>query len=586
MRTFILASFLFIIAAVLAWPHLTREHKRHGLYNAPCAEVLQHTGANANCVTIFFGTTRQANYSEGRHNGYRLVQGYNNRMDDQLHYGRAEVVLPYLASEDYPEGRARGELKYSKDGPPEDALTTQTTVSITSINSANKDTVISELKDAVSLRSDSVLLFIHGYNVDFDSAVVRSAQLAVDLTFDPSAPPDDTNYAFGQPVLFSWPNGAAFYTYPWDQKKAEASAPFLAEFLSTLTKETDVKTFNIIIHSMGNRVFANAVEAFAEDYVQQGKGDTTFRIIHAAADVDQDIFDDVMDKVEKKNFVPDTTVYASRRDFPLGTSFLINPILNRIDGTRGRLGQITTRDGIYVRNGVTSIDATGFATDLFGHGYFANSDNILSDVACDLKGVPVEDRPLAPERRKYRGDDFPFYKVDKSRNAQGCAIRAPISWVNEPNSFMAAWRAANSENYKRCWDGSEVPQHAECPPRLVEDADITPEPLEAVVYFDWQKAVIGYEGFALLEEIAIRSLESEILSIRIEGHSDTSEDDNIYTGLSRQRAAAVRDVLISFGIPAELIEVSAFGDLRPALATEDNVREPLNRRVEVTIEFE
>ena len=49
--------------------------------------------------------------------------------------------------------------------------------------------------DAASVFPKQVFVFVHGFNVSFENALRRTAQIAYDLNFD------------GAPFLFSWPSG-------------------------------------------------------------------------------------------------------------------------------------------------------------------------------------------------------------------------------------------------------------------------------------------------------------------------------------------------------------------------------------------
>jgi outer membrane protein OmpA-like peptidoglycan-associated protein len=53
-------------------------------------------------------------------------------------------------------------------------------------------------------------------------------------------------------------------------------------------------------------------------------------------------------------------------------------------------------------------------------------------------------------------------------------------------------------------------------------------------------------------------------------------------GLSQRRADSVRSYLAGRGIPDGSIATEAFGESRPLVETADGVREPQNRRVEIT----
>ncbi len=592
--------YILLVGALLSWGgfkffhHDDKEFQRHALYGTPCEEVLERSGgAQANCVTIYYGTTRAPEFLDAQNlkETNRIIDRFTNRFADRLYFGQADVSLPFLASPEFEEGRQRGEVVYAKDAPPSGKSQTEQNVSLTIISETGRETFVADLSDAISRRENSLLLFIHGFNVTFDAAVVRTAQLAADLTFDPDIPPEETEYAFGQPVLFSWPNGGQVIAYRRDQKMAEASSRHLTEFLKLLSDETDARTINIIVHSMGNRVLVESIRQYAESYVQQEAREIDFRIIHAAADVDQDVYDAVMDEIEKKSFSADFTIYASSEDIPLAISRFVNSVVTKVRqwlGTapqekRGRLGQITD-DGIYVRDGVTSIDATGFATDLYGHGYFSDNGNILSDIACELSGVDILQRPLNPDTRLWRGIPYTFYSIDRTAGEGRCAIRTPTPYTQNATAHLERYGALTS--LKVCWDGTSVPADAQCPPPIIEEAEPEIEDIYATIYFDLSKAALSPRSESLLAELASRALANDIARITVTGHTDTAGDETMNAALSLRRAEIVRDALIARGIPAYKIEIIAKGELEPAQPTADGVREPLNRRVEITIQFE
>ena len=619
-RRLILAAILALaVFAALRISGSPEFYKRHAQFGEPCRQIHEDTGAVAQCVSLYFATTRNLRgESEGIVNAFRTVTGFGNRFANDLTYGRAEVSLPYLVSEDYPEGRKRGVVEHAEDAPPSTKEETQNLVSLTSISKAGTTTEFySQLSEAVGENNDSLLLFIHGFNVDFDSAVVRTAQLAVDLTYSRRIDPNEEYYEFGQPVLFSWPNGGVPFTYLDDRRLAKKSAAHLTRFLDDLTKRSGASSINIIVHSMGNRVLVGALTDFVQTYSSDQAGDIEFKIIHAAADVDQEVYDAAMDKIEKSAFKAEYTVYASAQDTPLRTSRIINWLRSGLQQTRGRLGEVIGGD-IYIRSTdddverqrFTSIDATGFATDLYGHGYFSNAGNIIADISCLLEGRPPNERALAP-RTSAAGE---YWEADSSKCTQCAISRAartavdPVAYLNSlaspvyraaPGGIIAdALREGLTEGlvddpdydappveYKDCWDGSDVPISAECPPQIFEEQAAELQPLAFTIYFDYKKANLTAEAMTLIEEAAALALQNDIEDIVISGNTDTAGPEAYNRNLSELRARAVRDALIASGAPADRIRIEALGETNPAKSTDDDTREPLNRRAEVVISF-
>ena len=67
------------------------------------------------------------------------------------------------------------------------------------------------------------------------------------------------------------------------------------------------------------------------------------------------------------------------------------------------------------------------------------------------------------------------------------------------------------------------------------------------------------------------------------GHSDTAGDARTNLELSLRRALAVGALLAAGGIDPGALEITSHGEANPLVPTGDNVSEPRNRRVEVTV---
>lgn len=614
-RLIVAAAAIVLGAIVFMMASGTTQFKRHDGFGRSCADIHEATGAQAKCVSLYFGTPRKVRPAKAgeKAQGHERVAGFGNGLDRTLHLGRAEVSLPYLVSDLYPEGRKRGVVDHATQRPPRTREETERYVAITTISKTAREVFVSDLAGAVSKNDEAVLLFIHGYNVDFDSAVIRAAQLAVDLTFDENAPPGEDVYDLGQPVLFSWPNGARTITYPADRSLAKNSAPYLKDFLELLTRQSGARNFNVVVHSMGNRVLVNAIADFAQDYADWAGDDVTFRIIHAAADVDQGVYDKEMDKVEKSDFEAEYTIYASKTDAALNTSRQVNALTSFFRTRNGRLGQIS-EEGIYIREPMTSIDASDFGTDLFGHGYFSNTGNVVKDMACVFHGVEPARRALVPRRK----GALDYYEMDASRNAHclpsdpqrfaadaqayAAAHEAGVARAREAGvyarataSSLAAGRALSSVFDPRCPDGAPIPAEGPCP-AVDEEPDPTPPPptpdeeargpKELTVYFAFDSAALSEEARALIDAAYGEARASgEIAQIFIAGHADRAGGEAHNQQLSLARADAVRERMMRLGAPRDRIFLRGLGENDLASATPDEVRDPANRRAVIVISF-
>jgi OOP family OmpA-OmpF porin len=114
-----------------------------------------------------------------------------------------------------------------------------------------------------------------------------------------------------------------------------------------------------------------------------------------------------------------------------------------------------------------------------------------------------------------------------------------------------------------------------CPP-----AAVTPGPF--LVFFDWDKSLVTAEAAAVLDRAAEQYAATGQTSVSLAGHADKSGTDAYNVGLSQRRADAVKAYMASKGVPDGVITTEAFGESRPLVETADGVREPQNRRVEIT----
>lgn len=107
-----------------------------------------------------------------------------------------------------------------------------------------------------------------------------------------------------------------------------------------------------------------------------------------------------------------------------------------------------------------------------------------------------------------------------------------------------------------------------------------------MVYFEWDKADLTSQASAVIDQ-AIENVRSRsdcsTGGVTIVGHTDTSGAPSYNQRLSARRAAIVAGALQSRGITSGAINTAARGESDLAKSTRDGVREPLNRRSEVTI---
>jgi outer membrane protein OmpA-like peptidoglycan-associated protein len=102
------------------------------------------------------------------------------------------------------------------------------------------------------------------------------------------------------------------------------------------------------------------------------------------------------------------------------------------------------------------------------------------------------------------------------------------------------------------------------------------------VFFDWDRAEITPEAGAVLDNAVSAYGNCGTAAIMLAGHADRSGSTQYNVGLSERRNTAVRSYLTGKGIPTARISTQAFGESSPRVPTADGVREPQNRRVEIS----
>jgi outer membrane protein OmpA-like peptidoglycan-associated protein len=102
------------------------------------------------------------------------------------------------------------------------------------------------------------------------------------------------------------------------------------------------------------------------------------------------------------------------------------------------------------------------------------------------------------------------------------------------------------------------------------------------VFFDWDRSDITPQAAAILDNAAAAYQQSGSAQVMLAGHADKSGSAQYNVGLSQRRADAVRSYLAGRGVPEGAVASEAFGESRPLVETADGVREPQNRRVEIT----
>ncbi|MFT5299719.1 MAG: esterase/lipase superfamily enzyme [Mariniblastus sp.] len=211
--------------------------------------------------------------------------------------------------------------------------------------------------DLANSAAPDLLIFIHGFNVDFDSAVRRTAQISTDLSFE------------GVSVCYSWPSQASLMAYSVDENNVTWTTSHLRDFLIELSEQSGARSINVIAHSMGNRALTASL-AQLNLVTPQEKLPLLDQVVLAAPDVDADHFRNEL-APQIANVANQVTLYASSDDQALAVSKYLH-------GGYARAGESGTN--LVVTPGVETIDVSGIDLSLLGHSYYGTSQSILKDL--------------------------------------------------------------------------------------------------------------------------------------------------------------------------------------------------------------
>ncbi|MDB5472321.1 MAG: hypothetical protein JWR84_3881, partial [Caulobacter sp.] len=103
--------------------------------------------------------------------------------------------------------------------------------------------------------------------------------------------------------------------------------------------------------------------------------------------------------------------------------------------------------------------------------------------------------------------------------------------------------------------------------------------------FPFDQSILTPEAQTVVSEAAQYASAGNATRIVVVGHADTSGSAKYNVGLSQRRSKAVADALVGLGVDSGKLAVDWKGESEPAVATGDGVKEPLNRRSTISINF-
>jgi outer membrane protein OmpA-like peptidoglycan-associated protein len=106
-----------------------------------------------------------------------------------------------------------------------------------------------------------------------------------------------------------------------------------------------------------------------------------------------------------------------------------------------------------------------------------------------------------------------------------------------------------------------------------------------VVYFPFDQSILTSDAQSVVQQAAQYAQTGSPTKIVVVGHTDTSGGVAYNLRLSERRAKVVADALVGLGIQQSILSVDWKGKTDLAVPTPDGVKEPLNRRSTISINF-
>ena len=312
-------------------------------------------------VDIFFGTDRKQ--EANRQKWERQLASFGTQSGRKLSLGKASVTVPK-------QGRSGGQItrpdwdvlvmRFSLRN--EDLARDFTIFGVDVLDQATFVQQMQEQRRKSQRYKDQAFVFVHGFNVSFDDALFRAAQMSFDTGFD------------GVPFVFSWPSIAGLTGYILDRTRAQAAEDYLREFIELIERQSGAKQIHLIAHSMGSDPLLRALR-YMSDRPPAGAPSRTPRfgeIILAAPDVTRETFEQAVPRI--KALGSGMTLYASSNDWALRVS----QELLRGEPPAGWVPE----GGPLVVLGVDTIDISRASTDFFSlnHSTFADREQLLKDM--------------------------------------------------------------------------------------------------------------------------------------------------------------------------------------------------------------
>jgi esterase/lipase superfamily enzyme len=253
--------------------------------------------------------------------------------------------------------------------------------------------LLNELKESMGHDQRDTILYVHGFNVDFNDAIIAGARLSE--RYGTQSPPNRAAIAKNYNVfVFTWPSKGEMLRYRSDRQAASNSGHALwracsklVEFLKGIQRGDGCgQRLHLVAHSMGNYVLRQAIQGMIRFYGSRVLPRVFDHTLLFAADEDADAFEHDHKLRRLHQLTRYTTVYFNDGDLPLDIS-------DQLKGYPDRLGDRGPTNPWAVPRDTTLVDATPVVTGNLEHDYYLTNDRVVADARAVLAGRHADTIP-------------------------------------------------------------------------------------------------------------------------------------------------------------------------------------------------
>jgi esterase/lipase superfamily enzyme len=307
---------------------------------------IEYSPPDAKLVTVYVATTRQ-----------RAASGEN-----VFTSGRSPTLNFVKYTISIPPTHKQLEIEWPQSGAinPAESFATVSQATLTE----NDFKLAVQSSPAGSKAKREVVIFVHGYNYNFQESLYRMAQLVADGSSDVS------------PILFAWPSEGTVTGYVADKEAVTYSRDSLAHVLTLVAEMRGVGEIGLVGHSMGAWLTAEALRQLR----LSGKDRVVERLQHvalAAPDIDVNVFRSQMAIIGRLN--PPMKLLVSKDDQALSLSA-------RLADSTDRVGNLDVADpavqALAAAQNVQIIDVSNIpTTGYLNHDRFIGYSTMLHEIA-------------------------------------------------------------------------------------------------------------------------------------------------------------------------------------------------------------